>query len=141
MDQVEQAVRALGRVIQADTRYQAYQAAKAACDDDTALQAAIRQYQQTEVRYQQELQRLEDGADPEALETLEQTAQQAYAAIVQNPHMQAYDAAKQAFDALVQQTYGILQLCLKGEDPNTCTPPAGCGGDCHSCGGCASMES
>ncbi|MCD8218986.1 MAG: YlbF family regulator [Ruminococcus sp.] len=137
MDAVERAARALGRAIQGDSRYQAYQEALAANDADASLQEMIQQYNKAAIAYHQEQQRTADQPDESAMEALEQKAQQIYSEMMQNPHMMAYDAAKQALDDLVQQTEAIFQLCVMGEDPDTCEPPsAGCAGNCGSCSGC-----
>ncbi len=137
MDKVEQAVRALGHAIQADPRYQAFHEAKAANDADVALQAAIASYQQKELTYQQELQRSEENPNDPELQQLAQEVQREYAIIVQNPHMQTFDAAKRQLDDMIKRTQTILHLCVNGEDPDTCTPDSSaCSGNCHSCGGC-----
>ena len=30
----------------------------------------------------------------------------------------------------------IIDLCIAGEDPDTCEPAAGCSGSCSTCSGC-----
>lgn len=139
MDAVEQAVRALGRAIQEDSRYRDFQAAKTANDADPSLQEAIRRYHLKEVAYQQEQQRFDDQQDEQALEEMELQVRQAYFDIMQNPHMVAYDAAKQELDEMVQNVESILRLCVMGEDPDTCMPNKNsCSGTCGTCGRCGS---
>jgi cell fate (sporulation/competence/biofilm development) regulator YlbF (YheA/YmcA/DUF963 family) len=66
---------------------------------------------------------------------LNQQLRKSYAEIMANENMQAYNNAKNELDHIVQRVNGIIELCLSGEDPDTCEP-SGCTGSCSTCGGC-----
>ena len=60
-----------------------------------------------------------------------------YLRIMENPNMRAFDSAKQAMNAMMQEVDTILSLCANGEDPDKCHPDlSNCSGNCASCGGC-----
>lgn len=137
MDAVEKAVRALGKAMQSDPRYLAFQAAKQANDADTALQEMIQELNLKRMAYQHEMEKPEESRNSEKLEGYEKRVQQLYTQIMETPSMAAYDQAKQAMDAMMQQIDAIIMLCVNGEDPETCHPNLeNCTGNCASCGGC-----
>lgn len=137
MNAVEQAVRKLGKTIQEDPRYIAYHAAKTANDADTALQEKIQEFHLQRMTYQRETERETEMQDTERMQKLEQHIQSLYEEILANPHMAAFDAAKQEMDAMMQEIDMILTLCANGEDPDTCHPDlSNCTGNCSTCGGC-----
>ena len=106
---VEEAVRTLGKCIQADPRYQQYQRKM---DEDP-----------------------EENA--EALQALEKELDALYTEILKNPNMVAFQEAKDKMDSMTKQIDAIITLCLQGEDPDTCHPDLSqCSGDCSACGGC-----
>lgn len=137
MNAVEEAVRNLGKAIQADPRYTAYHAAKAANDGDEALQGDIQAFNLKRMSYQHEMEKPDDQRDNAKMQQLEAQVQEIYDRIVANPHMAAFQAAKEAMDAMMQEVDMILTLCANGEDPDTCHPDlSNCTGNCASCGGC-----
>lgn len=137
MNDVEAAVRALGRAIQKDPRYTAYQQAKTANDGDEALQRDIQEFNLKRMAYQRETERSAEAQDASKLKEMEEEVQVIYERVLTNPHMQAFGEAKQAMDGMMQEIDQILTLCANGEDPDTCHPDlSGCTGDCTSCGGC-----
>ena len=105
---VEEAVRTLGKCIQADPRYQQYQQAKQNNDADTALQEQIGAFNMKRMSYQRKM-----------------------------DDMVAFQEAKNKMDSMTKQIDAIITLCLQGEDPDTCHPDLSqCSGDCSACGGC-----
>lgn len=137
MNAVEEAVRTLGKAIQADPRYTAYHAAKAANDGDEALQGDIQVFNLKRMSYQHEMEKPEGQRNEEKIQQLEAQVQEIYAHIVSNPHMAEFQMAKEAMDAMMQELDMILTLCANGENPDTCHPDlSGCTGNCASCGGC-----
>ncbi len=137
-DAVEQAVRKLGTVLQADSRYLAYQQAKAESDQDTALQAQIQTFHTLQLQYQQEAKKLAFQQNLDKLERLEQEASVQYAAIRENPHMVALEAAQQGWDEMIQMVYAVLSRSISGENPLNCPIAAkeNCNGNCAACDGC-----
>ena len=67
---VEEAVRTLGKCIQADPRYQQYQQAKQNNDADTALQEQIGAFNMKRMSYQRKMDE-DPEENAEALQTLE----------------------------------------------------------------------
>ncbi len=137
MNEVEAAVRALGKAVQADPRYVDYHAAKAANDADETLQGDIQAFNLKRMAYQREMERSETEQDAAKLQKIEAEVQEIYERVISNPKMQAFNEAKQAMDAMMQEIDMILTLCANGEDPDTCHPDlSNCSGDCSSCAGC-----
>ena len=81
--------------------------------------------------YAAELLRLE-----ERFKQLNARMRQLYADIMVNENMIAYNKAKGDMDAVLQNMNGIIDLCIQGEDPDTCEMASGCTGSCATCGGC-----
>lgn len=137
MNAVEAAARALGKAIQADPRYAAYQSAKAANDADETLQNDIQAFHLKRMSYQHETDKLEEQRNADKMQRLEEEVQDLYARILANPHMAEFEAAKQAMNTMMQEVDSILTLCANGEDPDNCHPDlSNCTGNCTSCGGC-----
>ena len=74
-----------------------------------------------------------------------EAARQLGKAIQADKRYLAFYAAKDANDAdeALQELIGRfnllkmqIDLCIAGEDPDTCEPAEGCTGSCSSCGGC-----
>lgn len=137
MSSVEQAARALGKAIQSDPRYIAYQQTKAANDADTSLQEEIQEYNLKNMSYQRELEKPEGLRNAEKMQQLEEIIQTLYVHIIENTHMTAFDNAKQEMEGMMQEINAIIMLCVNGEDPDSCHPDlTSCTGNCSSCGGC-----
>ena len=131
---VEEAVRTLGKSIQADCRYQRYVKAKETNDADEALQQQINAFQLQRMNYHHESQK--EAPDADKLKTWETELDSMYNAILAHPGMEEFQAAKLELDAMMQEVDAIISLCLSGEDPETCHPSiSGCSGNCASCGG------
>jgi len=134
MDIIE-LTRELGRAIQADERYLAFQLARQQSDEDQELQDAIGEFNLKRMAISNEA--AKPDRNDETMQRLNKEFREVYGKIMQNEHMKAYDAAKNEFDALFQRVTGILNLCAEGDDPDTCDyDAASCGGDCSSCSGC-----
>lgn len=133
---VEEAVRTLGKCIQADERYQQYQQAKKSNDADAELQEKIGAFNLKRMTYQMKSQENAEK-NAEILQALEQELDALYTEILQNPNMMAFQKAKEAMDVLTKQVDSIITLSLQGEDPETCCSDLSqCGGNCSACGGC-----
>lgn len=133
MDMMD-AARQLGKAIQQDERYLAYTAARVANDTDEALQAQIGQFNLLKMQIDEAMDK--EPRDEEKIASLNAELRKVYAAILVNEHMQAYNAAKTGLDEAVRRMNAIIDLCLAGEDPDTCEPAEGCTGSCSTCGGC-----
>ena len=118
---VEEAVRTLGKCIQADPRYQQYQQAKQNNDADTALQEQIGAFNMKRMSYQRKMDE-DPEENAEALQALEKELDALYTEILKNPNMVAFQEAKDKMDSMTKQIDAIITLCLQGEDPDTCHP-------------------
>ncbi|MDR0822012.1 MAG: YlbF family regulator [Oscillospiraceae bacterium] len=135
MDPIAQA-RELGKAIQADKRYKAFEAARIANDNDSELQQLIGEFNLSRQNLQLEMMKPEGEKSAEKTKSLNERMQTAYAAVMKNTNMSTYNHAKSDFDFLVNEIQQIVALCCDGDDPETCTPSAGCAGSCATCGGC-----
>ena len=133
MDMLD-AARQLGKAIQQDERYLAFVAAREANDADEALQALIGQFNLLKMQVDEAMDK--EPRDEEHIAALNAELRKAYAAIFLNENMKAYQAAKADLDEVVRRMNGVIDLCLAGEDPDTCQPAEGCTGSCATCGGC-----
>lgn len=126
--------RELGKQLQQEESYIKMRAAQQACDEDEGLQQAIGEFNLKRMAINNEAQK--DDRNEETLQRLNGEFRAAYALIMENRHMLAYNDAKVEFDALLQRITGIIGLCADGENPETCDyDAASCSGDCSSCGG------
>ena len=133
MDLIQQ-TRALGAAIQQDSRFVALQIARQNNEEDEGLQELIKELNLQRLNLNNEISK--EPRDEEKLKAINTAFRAVYDEIMQNPNMQAYEAAKTDMDALVANINGILALCVNGEDPETCTPSGGCGSGCSGCSGC-----
>ena len=134
MDIIE-LTRKIGRELQKDERYLAMRAASEGCDGDAVLQNMIGDFNLKRMAINNEANK--DERDDEKLQQLNNELRLLYGQIMQNDHMQAYNAAKQELDALLNRVSAIISQCADGADPDTADyEEHSCGGDCGSCGGC-----
>ena len=137
MDVIE-AARALGKAIQADARYLAFNEAKKANDGDIALQGLMGKLSILQMSYQNESEK--PDPDEDKLKKWDEEFRDTYGEIMLNPTMRDYEDKKQEVDDLMNYVISLLTQCVNGEDPDTAEPRAkdggGCTGSCSSCGGC-----
>ena len=130
---VIQMTRELGKLIQADERYSAYQNAKDVNDKDEKLQELIGKFNIKRVELNTEMSK--DDKDTEKLKALDEDIKNLYGDIMINPSMIAFNNAKNAMDDMLAQINTIITSSANGEDPETC-PTSSCTGSCSSCSGC-----
>jgi len=134
MDTISMA-RELGKLIQADARYDAYMKAKEANDKDDELQKLINDF--TMKRYDLNMEMSKSDKDEEKLKELDGVIKNIYGEIMVNPNMAAFNAAKNAMDGMLAEINNVITASANGEDPETCpSQPSGCSGSCSTCGGC-----
>ncbi|MBE6850788.1 MAG: YlbF family regulator [Ruminococcus sp.] len=130
-----QMTRELGKAIQADDRYIAYNLAKQANDEDEQLQNLIGAFNLKRMEINMEMSK-EDKND-EKIAELNDVIRSLYKQIMENPKMMVFNAAKEGMDSLMNQINHIITMAANGEDPETCgTGEISCGGNCSSCSGC-----
>ena len=133
MDIIEM-TRELGKALQNDDRYIAYDLAKQANDNDEVLQKQIASFEEMRVQLTSELSK--EDKDTDKIKELDQNIKDTYQKIMSNRNMMVFSAAQNALEALVNNMNQIITLCANGEDPATCEPSTGCTGSCATCGGC-----
>ena len=133
MDIIELA-RELGKAIQQEQAFINLRVACQQSDEDEELQNMIGEFNLKRMAINNEVQK-EDRSE-ETLKKYNDELRAIYAEIMQNPHMAAYNEAKNELDALVQRVTNIITMSADGEDPDSCDcDSCGCTGSCASCGG------
>ncbi len=134
MDIIE-LTRELGKAIQADDRYIAYNLARQANDEDEQLQNLIGAFNLKRLELNMEAGK--QDKNQEHIAELDSVIKDLYKQIMENPKMKVYNATKTAMDDLLNQINTIITMSANGADPATCdVTTASCSGDCGSCGGC-----
>lgn len=134
MDAVAMA-RELGKLIQQDERYIAYNRAKEVNDKDEELQKLISEFEAK--RYELNMEMSKTDKNTEKLKELDGIIKNTYGEIMVNPSMAQFNKAKNAMDGLLAEINNVITASANGEDPETCpSKPGGCSGSCASCGGC-----
>ncbi|MBR6385103.1 MAG: YlbF family regulator [Ruminococcus sp.] len=127
--------RELGKALQNDDRFIAYNLAKQANDNDKELQDLINSFTNMQNKLSEELRK--EDKDGEALKELDRNIKATYNKIMSNKNMIVFSAAQKSLESLVQNINQIITMCANGEDPETCQPSTGCSGSCATCGGCS----
>ncbi len=134
MDIIKMA-RDLGSAIQETSEYKALEAAKNENDKDAVLGDLIGKFNLKRIDLNNEMNKVD--RDKEKMKQLDTEIREIYDMIMKNEHMAAYNVAKQAVDALMNQINMVLVMAVNGEDPQTCdVTPSSCSGGCDSCSGC-----
>lgn len=128
--------RELGKAIQEDERYKAYNEAKEKNDKDVELQNMIGEFNILRMKLNQEMQN--ENKDSETMKQLDGDIKELYAKIMGNESMNLFNDAKEAMDSMLSSVNYIITAAANGEDPMTCPeePPHSCSGSCSTCGGC-----
>ena len=133
MTMVEMA-RNIGREIQKDEDYIALKSAERACESDKALQEFIGEFNLKRMAINEETSKKEK--DNAKIAKMNQELREYYNKIMANENMSAYNSAKTALEAKVQEVIEIITQCAEGADPDTAEGVHACGGDCSGCSGC-----
>ena len=126
--------RELGKALQADDRYIAYNLAKQVNDEDKELQKDIESFEK--MRYDLSMELTKENKDTDKVKELDENIKETYNKIMSNKNMIVFSAAQKSLEALVSNIQEIITLSANGEDPATCEPASGCTGSCATCGGC-----
>ena len=134
MDVIE-LTRELGKAIQQDDRFIAYNLAKQANDNDKELQEDMDKFSQ--LRKDLGTAMSAEEPDKDKIGELDKELKTVYNKIMSNKNMVVFEAAQKALEDLVNNVQQIITLCANGEDPATCQPQtSSCTGSCATCGGC-----
>lgn len=134
MDVIEM-TRELGKALQQDDRFIAYDLAKQVNDNDKELQEDIKKFDTLRTDLNEEMSK--KNPETERLKSLDTDIKAVYQKIMSNKNMIVFTAAQKNLESLVTNINQIISLCANGEDPETCQPPeSNCTGSCATCGGC-----
>ena len=114
MDTISMA-RELGKLIQADPRYDAYIKAKETNDKDEELQKLINDF--TMKRYELNMEMSKTDKDTDKVKELDGVIKNIYGEIMVNPNMAAFNAAKNAMDGMLAEINNII-TCLLYTSPS-----------------------
>lgn len=136
MSDIIELAREIGRQIQKDELYLRVELARQQSEEDEELQTAMETFEQK--RREINLEASRPDRDDEKMQSLNADMRHAYALIMSNESMIAYNEAKSALNAVVNRVLAIVSDSAQGEDPETAdyTPPTGCSGSCSTCSGC-----
>lgn len=126
--------RELGKAIQQDERYVAYNLAKTANDNDTELQTLISDFDKKRNSLNEEV--CKEDKNTDMIKALDEDIKDLYGRIMSNPNMVIFNGAKNSLEQLISEVNQIITMCANGEDPDTCQVSHGCSGSCSTCGGC-----
>jgi cell fate (sporulation/competence/biofilm development) regulator YlbF (YheA/YmcA/DUF963 family) len=136
MDKLERMARDLGKALQEDERYIAYNVAKQNADNDETLQQLIQEFNVARVQLNTEMSK--DDKDGDKLQELDQKIKDVYSAIMSNEHMVAFNEAQDTFNEVMTAINVVITASANGEDPETCpATQSSCSGSCSTCGGCS----
>ncbi|MCR5730629.1 MAG: YlbF family regulator [Ruminococcus sp.] len=134
MDIIEM-TRELGKALQNDDRFIAYNLAKQANDNDKELNDDIEKF--SKLRQDLTSAMSAEDKDTDLIKQLDEDIKSTYQKIMSNKNMVVFQSAQTALENLVTNINQIISMCANGEDPETCQPPTGgCSGSCATCGGC-----
>lgn len=133
---IQELTRKLGKAVQEDESYLNYLEAKKENDEDEALQNDIKEMNLLRIKYNAEVSKPAEERDTQKIDSLSKDFNVIYTRVMESEVMQRYNAAKAEVEATMNWVSGVLNLCVNGEDPETCEPPTSCAGDCSGCSGC-----
>lgn len=126
--------RELGRAIQNDDRYIAYNLAKQVNDEDKELNEDIDRFSGLRSELTKAMSAEDKNTD--LIKQLDEDIKSTYQKIMSNKNMIVFQGAQKALEDLITNINQIITMCANGEDPDTCQPSTGCTGSCSTCGGC-----
>ena len=129
-----QLAREIGKEIQKDQSYLAVKEAEKACDNDTALQDEIAQFNMKRMTLNQEASSNE--RDEEKIAKLNEELRDCYNKVMSNENMNSFNNAKTELDHKLKHVIDIITMSAEGADPDTVQEQTECSCDCSSCGGC-----
>ncbi len=118
----------LGEAIKEDARVQRLQAAEAAYQSDKELAVKVQEYNVQTMAMTAEYKKPEK--DMELIHAIEQRINILYDEISNLPVMTEYNAANEAFGALMSEVNAEINFHVTGKRPDNCTH------DCSTCSGC-----
>ncbi len=128
MTEIIEKAKELGALLQSSEQIMKYNAAKAAYDQDEAVQKLVQEFN----LHRMTMMSLSDAEEqePERIAEIEERIKGVYEKIMANEKMIAMQEAAKAVKELMGQVNGVISFYVTGEEPTGCTH------DCSTCGGC-----
>lgn len=134
MDSVIIQARELGKTIQADPRYIAYNKAALANEQDEDLQKLIATFESNRNLLNEEIQKSEKDTDK--IKELDAEVKDCYNKIFASPTMTNFNNARNDLQEMLTFINQIITGSSNGQNPET-IEPASCASSCSSCSGCS----
>ncbi len=128
MTEIIEKAKELGALLQSSEQVQKYTAAKAAYEQDEAVQKLVQEFNLHRMTMMS-LSEAEEQ-DPDRIAEVEERIKGVYGKIMENENMRAMQETGKAVEALLGQVNGVISFYVTGEEPSSCTH------DCSTCGGC-----
>lgn len=119
----------LGMEIAKSDEIKNLESAKAAFDQDQALQSKMSEYETHRRLLGEEFSKETDKADQKAIADLRARIEELTEEISKNPVYDAFAKAQQAMNKLMAEVNAEIKFCITGERDN-------CTHDCSTCSGC-----
>lgn len=128
MTEIIEKAKELGALLQGSEQIMKYTAAKAAYDQDEAVQKLVQEFN----LHRMTMMSLSDAEEqePERIAEIEERIKGVYEKIMANEKMIAMQESAKAVEELMGQVNGVISFYVTGEEPTGCTH------DCSTCGGC-----
>ncbi len=128
MTEIIEKAKELGALLQGSEQIMKYNAAKAAYDQDEAVQKLVQEFN----LHRMTMMSLSDAEEqePERIAEIEERIKGVYEKIMANEKMIAMQESAKAVEELMGQVNGVISFYVTGEEPTGCTH------DCSTCGGC-----
>ena len=132
MNQIVEKAKDLGELLKQSDEFKNYNEVKAKYEADTELQTLISDFNLKKMAVMNQMQN-EENSDEEKLKKLQEEMRTAYSAVMTNETMSEFVKAKETFENLVNEMYGIINFAVTGVAPGGCdgSSCASCGGGCH----------
>ena len=132
MNQIVEKAKELGELLKQSDEFKNYNVVKAKYEADEELQTLISDFNLKKMAVMNQMQN-EENPDEEKLKSLQEEMRGAYAAVMSNATMTEFMKAKETFENLVNEMYGIINFAVTGVAPGGCdgSSCASCGGGCH----------
>lgn len=128
MTEIIEKAKELGALLQGSEQIMKYNAAKAAYDQDEAVQKLVHEFN----LHRMTMMSLSEAEEqePERIAEIEERIKGVYEKIMANEKMIAMQESAKAVEELMGQVNGVISFYVTGEEPTGCTH------DCSTCGGC-----
>ncbi len=132
MNQIVEKAKELGELLKQSDEFKNYNEVKAKYEADEELQTLISNFNLKKMAVMNQMQN-EENPDEEKLKKLQEEMRTAYSAVMTNETMSEFVKAKETFENLVNEMYGIINFAVTGVAPGGCdgSSCASCGGGCH----------